>query len=60
MVQHSLNKYHFQLTPFGVECISFQVELLHGKHPTLQQVDEIVKNNKISYINEHKKGGNKQ
>ncbi len=55
IIHNTLKEYNFQLTDFGVECISFQVELLYGKHPTKSQVEDVVRSNSIGFLNEMRK-----
>lgn len=51
MVTESLKKYHFELTEHGITSIASQVKLLYGIHPTRHQVDEVVTQKQISFIN---------
>ena len=54
-VNNELKRYNFELTDLGVQAIIIQIKLLYGNKPSVKQVREVIKNNKISFINEHKK-----
>lgn len=55
LIKQALNEYNFELTENGILAISIQVELLYGKKPTIQQINEVVERNYISFMDEHKK-----
>ncbi|RAP49231.1 MAG: hypothetical protein BZ138_08115 [Methanosphaera sp. rholeuAM270] len=55
IVGKELKRYNFELNDLGVQCIIIQIKLVYGNNPTIKQIREIIKNNKISFINEHKK-----
>lgn len=53
-IEHALKRYNFKLNKTGIKRIAVQVTLLYGYHPTQRQVNEVVSNNSIQFINDMK------
>lgn len=64
IVDNELKRYNFELNDKGIKSIVIQIKLLYGNNPSINQIRKTVWDNKIDFINEHKKdwlnkGGNK-